>query len=140
MNTVEWANSTADDIPRIADDAPGPRSLDLHARMERHATKSYGQNVALFPVVFAVARGVVLTDLDGNHYLDFTSGAVVTNIGHADPKVIEAIARGGERARQRQRFRERVARQRSRETCVGDTGGNDAARSVFVDARCPSRC
>src|SRR5512132_2166561 len=93
MNTVEWASSTADDIPRISDDAPGPRSRELHARMERHATKSYGQNVALFPVAFAAACGVTLTDLDGNRYLDFTSGAAVTNIGHAHPKVVEAIAR-----------------------------------------------
>jgi 4-aminobutyrate aminotransferase-like enzyme len=93
MNTVEWANSTADDIPRISDDAPGPRSRELHARMERHATKSYGQNVALFPVAFATACGVTLTDVDGNCYLDFTSGALVTNVGHAHPKVAEAIAR-----------------------------------------------
>jgi 4-aminobutyrate aminotransferase-like enzyme len=93
MNTVEWANSTADDIPRIADDAPGPRSLEMHARMERHATKSYGQNVALFPVAFADGCGMTLTDVDGNCYLDFTSGAVVTNLGHAHPRVAEAIAR-----------------------------------------------
>jgi hypothetical protein len=70
MNTVEWANSTADDIPRVSDDAPGPRSRELHARMERHATKSYGQNVALFPVAFRSlwcdAHGY-----DGNCYLDF---------------------------------------------------------------------
>jgi 4-aminobutyrate aminotransferase-like enzyme len=93
MNTVEWANSAADDIPRISDDAPGPRSRELHARMERHATKSYGQNVALFPVAFAAACGITLTDVDGNGYLDFTSGAMMTNIGHAHPKVAEALAR-----------------------------------------------
>lgn len=93
MNTVEWANSTADDTPRVSDDAPGPRSRELHARMERHATKSYGQNVALFPVAFAGASGITLTDVDDNCYLDFTSGAMTTNIGHAHPIVAEAIGR-----------------------------------------------
>lgn len=93
MNTVEWASSAADDVPRITVDAPGPRSRELHARMERHATKSYGRTVALFPVGFASGCGVTLTDVDGHSYLDFTSGAVVTNIGHAHPKVAEAIAR-----------------------------------------------
>jgi 4-aminobutyrate aminotransferase-like enzyme len=93
MNTVEWASSAADDVPRITNDAPGPRSRELHARMERHATKSYGQNVPLFPVGFASGCGVTLVDVDGHSYLDFTSGAVVTNIGHAHPKVAEAIAR-----------------------------------------------
>jgi 4-aminobutyrate aminotransferase-like enzyme len=93
MNTVEWASSAADDVPRISEDAPGQRSRELHARMKRHATKSYGTNVALFPVGFASGCGVTLTDVDGHSYLDFTSGAVVTNIGHAHPKVAEAIAR-----------------------------------------------
>jgi 4-aminobutyrate aminotransferase-like enzyme len=61
--------------------------------MERHATRSYGQNVALFPVAFATGEGVTLTDVDGNGYLDFTSGAVAANIGHAHPSVVEAVAR-----------------------------------------------
>jgi 4-aminobutyrate aminotransferase-like enzyme len=93
MNTVEWASSAAEDHPRITNDAPGPRSRELHARMQRHATKSYGHGPMSFPVAFATGCGVTLTDVDGNGFLDFTSGAVVTNIGHNHPKVAEAIAR-----------------------------------------------
>lgn len=39
------------------------------------------------------AEGVWLTDTVGNRYLDGSSGAVVVNIGHAHPEVVEAIAR-----------------------------------------------
>jgi acetylornithine/N-succinyldiaminopimelate aminotransferase len=92
MDTVGWANAVDDDIPRIIDEVPGHWSRQLHARMERHATKSYGQNVGLFPVAFASGQGVTLTDVDGNVYLDFTSGALAANIGHAHPNVVEAVA------------------------------------------------
>lgn len=37
------------------------------------------------------AHGCWVTDTDGNQYLDGASGALVVNIGHADPRVISAI-------------------------------------------------
>jgi 4-aminobutyrate aminotransferase-like enzyme len=36
---------------------------------------------------------VTLTDVDGNVYLDFSSGIYVTNLGHCHPKVTEAVQR-----------------------------------------------
>lgn len=36
------------------------------------------------------AEGAYVWDLDGNRYLDFTSGIGVTNTGHCHPRVIEA--------------------------------------------------
>lgn len=36
-------------------------------------------------------EGVWLYDLEGNRYLDFTSGIAVTNTGHAHPRVVAAI-------------------------------------------------
>lgn len=39
------------------------------------------------------ADGVWLTDTAGNRYLDGSSGAVVVNIGHARPEVVDAITR-----------------------------------------------
>jgi len=38
------------------------------------------------------AEGVFLWDTDGRRYLDATSGAVVTNIGHGNPRVLAAMA------------------------------------------------
>jgi len=38
----------------------------------------------------------VVEDVDGNLYIDFNVGIAVTNVGHAHPKVVEAIKRQAE--------------------------------------------
>lgn len=40
---------------------------------------------------WAKGSGAELVDADGRHYIDFTSGVLVTNTGHCHPKVVEAI-------------------------------------------------
>ncbi|MBF0505746.1 MAG: aspartate aminotransferase family protein [Nitrospirae bacterium] len=37
------------------------------------------------------ASGIYLDDIDGNRYMDFTSGLATTNTGHNHPAVVEAI-------------------------------------------------
>ena len=49
--------------------------------------------VAMHPVAFESGKGVVLRDVDGNEYIDFSSGIVVTNLGHAHPQIAAAIAK-----------------------------------------------
>ena len=44
------------------------------------------------PVTFVRGEGSLLYDTDGKQYLDFLSGLAVTSLGHAHPKVAEAIA------------------------------------------------
>ena len=46
---------------------------------------------AIDPLAFVRARGVYLWDAEGNRYLDFNSQAMNVNIGHADPRVAQAI-------------------------------------------------
>jgi len=78
--------------PRIiTDTVPGPRSRELHARGERYMI-GYSSQVKLFPVVFERGEGVTLTDVDGNVYIDFSSGIYVTTLGHCHPKISEAVA------------------------------------------------
>ena len=91
--TIDWANPEPGSVPRMVADSPGPKSKEWHARMERHTAGSVTAMVKLHPVAYESGQGVTLTDVDGNTYLDFSSGIVVTNIGHAHPKVAEAIAR-----------------------------------------------
>jgi 4-aminobutyrate aminotransferase len=43
------------------------------------------------PVVAKSAKGAVVEDLDGNTYLDFTTGCSVLNIGHCHPTVVKAV-------------------------------------------------
>jgi 4-aminobutyrate aminotransferase-like enzyme len=58
--------------------------------MARHGV--FGGAVRLHPVAFESGLGVALTDVDGNTYLDFTSGTAVANLGHSHPTIAEAIA------------------------------------------------
>ena len=44
-----------------------------------------------FPVIFEQARGAVLTDADGEHYLDFLAGAGSLNYGHNHPVLRDAL-------------------------------------------------
>jgi adenosylmethionine-8-amino-7-oxononanoate aminotransferase len=45
-----------------------------------------------FPLPTAVsAEGVWITDSDGKRYIDASGGAIVVNIGHGDPLIIEAM-------------------------------------------------
>ena len=45
----------------------------------------------------ASAGGATLTDVDGRVYLDFAAGISVMNVGHAHPRVIEAIVEQAKR-------------------------------------------
>ncbi len=36
-------------------------------------------------------RGATLTDVDGNTFIDFTGGVGCLNVGHAHPRVVEAV-------------------------------------------------
>jgi 4-aminobutyrate aminotransferase-like enzyme len=44
-------------------------------------------------VAFESGEGCVLVDVDGNRYIDFSSGIYVTTLGHCHPKVSEAVAK-----------------------------------------------
>ncbi len=43
------------------------------------------------PVVWDRAEGFQVFDAAGNRWIDFTSGVLVTNAGHAHPRIVEAI-------------------------------------------------
>ncbi len=87
-----WASLPPDSVPRIVTDRlPGPASEALNARGMAYMV-GYSSQVRLFPVAFERGHGVTLTDVDGNVYLDFSSGIYVTTLGHCHPKISEAVA------------------------------------------------
>jgi len=88
----DWCRADLNRVPHMITEAPGPRSRTLHARASRNV-KGQSAQVKLFPVCFESGHGVTLTDVDGNTYLDFSSGIYVSTLGHCHPKVTEAIAR-----------------------------------------------
>ncbi len=48
-------------------------------------------NYAPAPIVFEQGEGVWLTDRKGNRYLDFLAGIAVCSLGHAHPRLTEAL-------------------------------------------------
>jgi len=88
---IEWAKVDLTKIPHIrTGEVPGPLSREMHGRAAG-IMKGYSSQVRLFPVVFEKGRGCTLTDVDGNTYLDFSSGIYVTTLGHCHPKVTGAV-------------------------------------------------
>ena len=68
-------------------EVPGPRSREVLARL----AESVAPALAItFPVVAADARGALLTDVDGNVFIDFTGGVGCLNVGHSHPQVVAA--------------------------------------------------
>lgn len=86
----EWAHVDLNEYPAIRIPPPGPRSKELHARCTKYF-KGLSAQVKLFPVAFKEGRGCTLIDVDGNRYIDFSSGIYVTTLGHCHPKITEAV-------------------------------------------------
>lgn len=87
-----WTHVDLDTVPNLKTELPGPKSRALHARCTKHF-KGLSSQVKLFPVAFESGHGCVLVDVDGNRYIDFSSGIYVTTLGHCHPKISEAVAR-----------------------------------------------
>ena len=87
-----WADIDLSKIPEIKITPPGPKSIEYHSRASKYM-KGYSSQVKLFPVVFEKGYGYTLTDVDGNTYIDFSSGIYVSSLGHCHPKVSEAICK-----------------------------------------------
>jgi 4-aminobutyrate aminotransferase-like enzyme len=90
MYDRDWAKIDVATVPQVRVPPPGPRSEELHGRAAQYM-KGYSSQVRLFPVVFESGHGCTLTDVDGNVYIDFSSGIYVTGLGHCHPKVTEAV-------------------------------------------------
>jgi 4-aminobutyrate aminotransferase / (S)-3-amino-2-methylpropionate transaminase / 5-aminovalerate transaminase len=73
---------------QIRTEIPGPRSRQLMAR--RNAAVPRGLAHAT-PVFAESADGALVTDADGNVFLDFAGGIGVMNVGHSDPHVVDAV-------------------------------------------------
>src|SRR4051794_6173003 len=73
---------------------PGPRSQELIARHDAAVAKPLS---IYLPIVVDHGRGALLTDVDGNTFIDFTGGVGCLNVGHAHPKVVAAVQQQAER-------------------------------------------
>lgn len=75
-------------VPDIRTELPGPKAKALIERDHRYVSQHYRKD---YPLVVQDASGLVVTDPDGNRFLDFAAGLAVCATGHCHPKVVEAI-------------------------------------------------
>ncbi len=79
---------------RIKTEIPGPKSRALMER--RHKAVSSGIGTAT-PMFVQEAKGALLTDVDGNTFIDFGGGIGVLNVGHTNARVVEAVKEQADR-------------------------------------------
>lgn len=71
---------------------PGPKSRALSEELARFEAPGINTLAGDRPsVVWEEAEGSVVTDVDGNRYLDLTSGFGVAAVGHRHPRVVAAV-------------------------------------------------
>jgi len=92
----DWCRADLSKVPHLVTEVPGPESRRMHAAASEYYRGLSGQ-VKLFPVCWNKGHGVTIEDVDGNRYLDFSSGIYVTSLGHCHPKVSEAVAHWAKR-------------------------------------------
>ena len=74
--------------PKIKTALPGPNAKRILAGDDKYISPSYTRS---YPLVAKSGRGIVVTDVDGNEFFDFSAGIAVTSTGHCHPKVVAAI-------------------------------------------------
>ncbi len=84
----------ASQVPFIGTSLPGPKAQAMLDREKVWVSQNYVKD---YPLVVDRAEGMVLTDMDGNRFLDFAAGIAVCATGHCHPRVVAAIQRQAER-------------------------------------------
>ena len=72
---------------------PGPKGAELMEKWHRFEADVVGYQA---PVVWQSAKGCLVNDVDGNVFIDWTSGVLVTNVGHCHPHLVKATQRASE--------------------------------------------
>ncbi len=69
---------------------PGPKAKKLIERRERYVAKGVFNVV---PSFIERAKDALITDVDGNTFIDFASGLATVNVGHSRKEIIEALGK-----------------------------------------------
>ena len=74
--------------PKLKTALPGPNAMRILAGDKKYISPSYTRS---YPLVAKRGRGIVIEDVDGNEFFDFSAGIAVTSTGHCHPEVVAAI-------------------------------------------------
>ncbi|MEC1891743.1 4-aminobutyrate--2-oxoglutarate transaminase [Cytobacillus firmus] len=72
----------------IRTELPGPKAKELLVKKEQNVPKGPFNTMQTFA---AKGDGALLTDIDGNTFLDFAGAIGTLNVGHCPPRVVEAL-------------------------------------------------
>ena len=81
--------------PRVGE-LPGPRAREIAGEAQR-LIAPLTQDMEHLPIIPERGEGPWLVDVDGNVFLDFSSGFAVSSLGHAHPRIVEAVKRQAEK-------------------------------------------
>jgi len=81
-------------LPSLHTPIPGPASRALAAELRRWESPNvtFIDPEGRFPIFWESASGCLVTDVDGNTFLDLTAAFGVAAVGHTNPRVAAAIA------------------------------------------------
>ena len=68
---------------------PGPKSQEIAQRREKYVAKPMGSSLS--PCYIAHGEGALVTDVDGNQFIDLTGGWGCLAVGHTHKKVVAAV-------------------------------------------------
>lgn len=75
---------------KIVTPPPGEKARAVVEKAERYVSHSFAR---FYPLVVDSAHGSTVTDVDGNRFLDFSSGIAVLSTGSTHPRVVAAAKR-----------------------------------------------
>ena len=94
MDAPTSSDAASQRAPHIGTELPGPKARAIIERDEAVASPSLTR---AYPLVAESGAGTVVTDVDGNRFLDFAAGIAVCSTGHSHPQVVAAIKEQADR-------------------------------------------
>jgi len=88
---VELSKLDEQDVPLVRTDLPGPRSVEIWDRDARYHAHNSSVGAQSLRIAIQEGFGALVRDVDDNVFVDFSSGVVVTNLGHCPPAVVAAL-------------------------------------------------
>ncbi|MBI4866462.1 MAG: acetyl ornithine aminotransferase family protein [Candidatus Wallbacteria bacterium] len=82
------SRDTAHKLPKIVTTLPGPKAKEVLDMDTKYVSPSYTRS---YPLVAESAAGSIVTDPDGNRFLDFNAGIAVCSTGHCHPEIVKTI-------------------------------------------------
>ena len=79
---------------KVSGKLPGAKALVVVKKTAKYLSPSISR---FYPLVVESAHGSLVKDVDGNQFIDFSSGIAVLSTGSTHPKVVQAINRQAEK-------------------------------------------